>query len=134
MMATICDDTWNVLNMQHITPHSKRRDYSDIIGGGHKKIKGPTHMTKDGHHLKKPPTPTHEPKADTEGWIDNYIQQYFLFTQLLSMPQVPDFGIHMVIYHITSMMSDMKNQFQVCMIMKGIIRHNFILVQWIYFF
>ena len=34
MLATIYDDTWNVLNMQHITPYSKRWDYSDISGGG----------------------------------------------------------------------------------------------------
>ena len=30
MLATIRDDTWNELNMQHITPNSKRWDYSDI--------------------------------------------------------------------------------------------------------
>ena len=35
MLATIRDDAWNVLNMQHITPNSKRWDYSDIPGGGH---------------------------------------------------------------------------------------------------
>ena len=35
MLATIRDDTSNVLNMQHITPNSKRWDYSDIPGGGH---------------------------------------------------------------------------------------------------
>ena len=29
-MAIIRDDTWNVLNMQHIVPNSKRWDYSDI--------------------------------------------------------------------------------------------------------
>ena len=38
MLATICDDTWNALNMQHITPNSKRWDYSEIPGGGRKKI------------------------------------------------------------------------------------------------
>ena len=32
MLATIRDDTWNVLNMQHIIPNLKRRDYSDILG------------------------------------------------------------------------------------------------------
>ena len=32
MLATIRDDTWNVLNVQHITPNSKRWDYSDIPG------------------------------------------------------------------------------------------------------
>ena len=35
MLATVCADTWNVLNMQHIIPNSKRWDYSDIPGGGH---------------------------------------------------------------------------------------------------
>ena len=51
MLATIHDDTWNVLNMQHITPNSRRWDYSDIHGGGHKKIK------EGGHHLRKAPNP-----------------------------------------------------------------------------
>ena len=62
MMATIREDTWNVINMQHITPNSKRWDNSDIPGGGHKKIKGPppTYMVEGGHHLRKAlnPTPT----------------------------------------------------------------------------
>ena len=39
MLATIRDNTWNVLNMQHTTPNSKRWDYSDIPGGAHKKIR-----------------------------------------------------------------------------------------------
>ena len=60
MLAAICDDTWNVLNMQHITPNSKRWHYSDSPSGGHKKIKGPTHMVEGGHTLEKPATPTHE--------------------------------------------------------------------------
>ena len=66
MLATIHDDTWNVLNMQHITPNSKRRDYSYTPGGGHKKIKGPAHMVEGGHHLRKAPNPhplsTQEPR------------------------------------------------------------------------
>ena len=33
MLATIRDDAWNVLNMQHMTPNSKRYDYLDIPGG-----------------------------------------------------------------------------------------------------
>ena len=57
MLATIRDDTWNVLNIQDITPNSKRWDYSDTPGGGHKKIKGPTHMVEGGHHLRKAPNP-----------------------------------------------------------------------------
>ena len=45
MLATIHDDTWNVLNMQNITPILKKKwDYSEIPGVGHKKIKGPAHM------------------------------------------------------------------------------------------
>ena len=36
MLTTIRDDTWNVLNMQHIILNSKSWDYSDIPGGGHK--------------------------------------------------------------------------------------------------
>ena len=40
-LATIRDDTWNVLNMQHITPNSKTWDYSDTPGSGNKKIKVP---------------------------------------------------------------------------------------------
>ena len=32
-MATIRDDTWNVLNMQNITPNPKLLDYLDIPGG-----------------------------------------------------------------------------------------------------
>ena len=36
LLATISDDTLNVLNMQHIIPNLKRWDYSDIPDGGHK--------------------------------------------------------------------------------------------------
>ena len=59
MLGTIRDDTWNVLNMQDITPNSKRWDYSDILGGGHKKIKDPPTWLKVTTTLKKLPTPTH---------------------------------------------------------------------------
>ena len=34
MLATIRDDTLNVLDMQHITPNSKIRDFSDVISSG----------------------------------------------------------------------------------------------------
>ena len=44
MLATIHDNTRNVLNVQHIIPNSKRWDYSDIPGGGKIYIKGPSHM------------------------------------------------------------------------------------------
>ena len=32
ILATIRDDTWNVLNMQHMTSNWKRLDYLDILG------------------------------------------------------------------------------------------------------
>ena len=57
VLATIRDGTWNVLNMQHITPCSRIWDYSDIPGGGHKKIKGHAHMLEGGHRLRKAPNP-----------------------------------------------------------------------------
>ena len=57
MLATICDDTWNVLNMKHITPNLKRWDYSDIPGGGTEKIKEPAHVVEGDHHLRKDPNP-----------------------------------------------------------------------------
>ena len=57
MRATIYDATWNVLNMQHTTPNSKRWDYSGIHDGGHKKTEGPVHVVEGGHYLRKAPTP-----------------------------------------------------------------------------
>ena len=63
MLATIRDDTWNVLNVQHIIPNSKRWDYVDIPGGGQKYIKGPAHMVEGGHHLGKSLHP--HPQFDT---------------------------------------------------------------------
>ena len=57
MLATIGDDTWYALNMQHIIPNSKRRNYSDIPGSGHKYIKGPTHMAEGGHHPREAHSP-----------------------------------------------------------------------------
>ena len=64
MLATIYDDTWNMLNMHHITSNSKRWDYSGIPGGGNKKTEpeGPTAMLR-GHHLRKSPNPTHSQRA-----------------------------------------------------------------------
>ena len=69
MLATIRDDTWNALNIQHITPNSKRCDYSDIPGCGHKKIKGPAHVVEGGHHLRKAPNPN-PPKSGKNYCID----------------------------------------------------------------
>ena len=57
MLDTIHDDTWNVLNMQYITQNLKKWDYSDIPGGGHKRIKGPAHVAEGDHHLRKAPNP-----------------------------------------------------------------------------
>ena len=55
-LATIRDDTWNVLNMQYITPNTKRWDYSDILVVA-QKINGPAHMVDGGHHLRNSPHP-----------------------------------------------------------------------------
>ena len=57
MLATI-HDTWNVLNIQHITANSKRWDYSDTLGGGHNRLEDPPTWLKVATTLEKPPTPT----------------------------------------------------------------------------
>ena len=59
VLATISDDTWNVLSMQSITPILKRWDYSDIPGG-HKRLKDPPTWLKVVITLEKPPAPTHK--------------------------------------------------------------------------
>ena len=59
MLATIRDDTWNMLNMQQIIPNWKRWYYSDIPGGGHNRLKDPFTWLKVATTLEKPPTPTH---------------------------------------------------------------------------
>ena len=52
MLATIRDDTWNVLNMQRIR--------SDIPGGGTKSLKDPPIWLKVTTTLEKyPPPPPH---------------------------------------------------------------------------
>ena len=43
--------------MLHVIPKLKGWGYSDFLIGGHKKIKGPTHMVEGGHHLRKAPNP-----------------------------------------------------------------------------
>ena len=60
-----------MLNMQHITPNSKRWDYSDISGGGTENIKGPTLMVK-GDHLRKDPNP-HNMLTMYDNYIINYV-------------------------------------------------------------
>ena len=58
MLAKIRDDdTWNVLNMQHITPKLEKGDHWETPGGGHKAINRPTHVVEGGHHLRKAPNP-----------------------------------------------------------------------------
>ena len=65
MLAIIRGDAWNVLNMQHIIANSKRWDYSDIPDGGHKNIKGHSHMVEGGHHLRI--APNHHPLPHLQG-------------------------------------------------------------------
>ena len=57
MLATIRDDTRNVLYMQHITPNSKRWDYSYIPVAAINRLKDPAHMAEGDHHPRNwPPT------------------------------------------------------------------------------
>ena len=53
MLPIIRDDTLNVVDMQHITPNSKGKDYSDIPGGGHKRLKDSPTWLKVATALKK---------------------------------------------------------------------------------
>ena len=55
MLATIRNDTWNALNMQHITPNSNSGDYSEAL----KRLKDPPTWLKVTTTLEKTPTPTH---------------------------------------------------------------------------
>ena len=59
VLVTIRDDTWNVLNMQHITQNSKRWNYSDIPSGATENIKGPARMVESDHHRRNDPNPCH---------------------------------------------------------------------------
>ena len=44
IFATIRDDTWNVLNMQHINQNSKRWNYSGFQVVEREKMKGPIRL------------------------------------------------------------------------------------------
>ena len=73
MLAAIRDDKQNVLNIQHITPNSKRWDYSDI-----KRLKDPPTRLKVATTLEKPPTPTHrnivKKVSQTDGWTEPFLK------------------------------------------------------------
>ena len=63
MLVTIHDDTWNVLNMQYITPNSDGIIQTSPVVAL-EKIKEPGHMVEGDHHLRKPhPTPTDKPRS-----------------------------------------------------------------------
>ena len=72
MLPTICDDTWNMLNMQHITTN-----YSDILVVVLEKIKGPTHMVESDHHFRKK-TSTIDTHRDEFYWIKIHLFAFFL--------------------------------------------------------
>ena len=55
MLATIHDDTWSVLNMQHIIPNSKDGVIQTSPVVAIDRLKGPAHMVEGGHHLRKAP-------------------------------------------------------------------------------
>ena len=58
MLTKIRDNTWNVLNMQHITPNSKRWDYSDTPVVAIKRLKDPPTWLMVTTILEKSLTPT----------------------------------------------------------------------------
>ena len=51
MLATICDDIGNMLNMQDITQLGKDGIIHTPLAVSLKKIKGATHMVEGVHHL-----------------------------------------------------------------------------------
>ena len=55
MLATICDDTWNVFNIQHLTP--KDGIIQTPLVAAQKGLKDPLTWFKVATALKKPPTP-----------------------------------------------------------------------------
>ena len=59
MLVTVCDDTWNVFNMQHTIPNSKKWNYSDIPVVAIKRLKNPPTWLKVVTTLEKPPPATH---------------------------------------------------------------------------
>ena len=52
MLATIHDDTWNTLNMQHITPNSKNGIIQTSLVMVLENIKGLAHMVEDYYFNK----------------------------------------------------------------------------------
>ena len=65
MLATVPYDTWNVFNMQNITPYSKRWDYSDIPGGG----KWPAQMAETDRNPQPTVTNGFPAKQDMDAMI-----------------------------------------------------------------
>ena len=60
MLATICDDTWNVLNMQHTISQIRKGGIiqsSPVVAIN--RLKDPPTWLKVATTLEKPPTPTH---------------------------------------------------------------------------
>ena len=74
MLATIRDDTLNMLNMQHIIPNSKRWDYSDNACGAIDRLKDSPTWLKVATILENPQIPTH--RADMRCAIYILLQSY----------------------------------------------------------
>ena len=60
MLATICDDTWNVLNMQHITKIGKDGNIQTSPVVAITILKDPPTRLKMATTLEKLPTATHD--------------------------------------------------------------------------
>ena len=86
MLAKIRDDTWNVCNMQQITPNLKRWDYSEISSGGHENIKGPAYLAEVGHHLWKACNPHPQPYHVWFGL--NKFEYFYKWVQNTNMTQL----------------------------------------------
>ena len=95
MLATIHEDTWKVLNMQHITPNSKSWDYSDMPGqpgGGWWRLKDKrTHIPGwclDGSHQDPTPHPHLLRKKDL---LQQEITMLWLPYLLRNNPHIKEF-------------------------------------------
>ena len=83
MLATIRDDTWDMLNTQHNPPNLKRWDDIYFLDGATWKVKGPTHMVEGDHQLRKRPNP--HPWMMMERWCIMSTRAYSIDVMMCSI-------------------------------------------------
>ena len=71
MLATIRDDTWNMLNMQHIIWKDGIILTSPVVVHVLEKNKGPAHMVEGDHDFTKSPQPQPTPSHVCH-WLGTY--------------------------------------------------------------